>query len=92
VFELSAPEQQFLSCFTQAVQQQHLLKCVLSKYQGQESTLQRLTIRIVTLSNEVKLSFLYSYQTNDITKNFSVEEGTSLLKTLLGVSLKTPIC
>ena len=88
MFELSAPEQQFLSCFTQAVQQQHLLKCVLSKYQGQESTLQRLTIRIVTLSNEVKLSFLYSYQTNDITKNFDVEEGTSLLKTLLGHEFK----
>ena len=88
MFELSAPEQQFLSCFTQAVQQQRLLKCVLSKYQGQEPALQRLTIRIITLSNEVKLSFLYSYQTNDITKNFSLEDGTSLLKTLLGHEFK----
>lgn len=81
-------EQQFVACFTQAVHQQRLLKCVLSKYQGQEPALQRVTIRLITLRNEAQLSFLYNYQTNDITKNFSLEEGTLLLKTLLGNEFK----
>ncbi|MDO8418155.1 MAG: SAM-dependent methyltransferase [Agitococcus sp.] len=86
--ELFTPEQQLVASFTQAVHQQRLLKCVLSKYQGQESALQRVTIRLILLRNEAQLSFLYSYQTNDMTKNFSLEEGTSLLKTLLGHEFK----
>lgn len=86
--DLPTPEQQFVTCFTQAIQQNHLLKCVLSKYQGQDPALQRVTIRLIALRNEAQLSFLYTYQTNDITKNFSFEEGTSLLKTLLGNEFK----
>ena len=72
--ELSAPEQLFLSTLTHAAQQHGLMKCVLSKYQGSELALQRLTIRLVLLRDEAQLSFVYNYQTHDMTKNFSQEE------------------
>jgi hypothetical protein len=88
VQELSAPEQLFLSTLTHAAQQHGLMKCVLSKYQGSELALQRLTIRLVLLRDEAQLSFVYNYQTHDMTKNFSQEEGIALVKKLLGSEFK----
>jgi hypothetical protein len=88
VSEQISPEQQFLAAFTLAIQQQRLLKLVLSKYQGQEQALQRITIKQIILRDEPHLSWVYSYQTNDVTKNFTLSAGIALVSQLLGTDFK----
>ncbi len=62
---------------------QHPLKLLLSKYCGDEKELQRLTIRPITLRNTPALTFVYSYKTRDITKNFSIADGLPIIAQLL---------
>ena len=75
--------QQFLQTLQQSTQQNTLLKLVLSKYQGQEIDLQRVTIRPIILRDEASLSFVYTYKTKDITKNFNLLESVTLIEQLL---------
>jgi SAM-dependent methyltransferase len=75
--------QQFLQTLQQSTQQNTLLKLVLSKYQGQEIELQRVTIRPIILRDEACLSFVYTYKTKDITKNFNLHESVTLIEQLL---------
>ncbi|MFC4654433.1 MULTISPECIES: class I SAM-dependent methyltransferase [Rheinheimera] len=71
----------------QALQAQQWQKLVLSKYQGDDAALQRVEVRPVQLKSPV-LSFLYRYQTRDITKNYSYDEGLALVSTLLSADFK----
>lgn len=82
------PVADFLAALTDAANSHTLVRCILSKYQGAESALQRLTIRPLLLRNEAHLSLLYSYQTNDITKNFALTEGLALIAAMLGQDFK----
>lgn len=75
--------EKFVQVLAQSINQQSLIKLVLSKYQGQESELQRLTIRPVLLRDAPHLSCLYHYKTRDITKNISMTEGIEHIKQLL---------
>ena len=75
--------EKFVQVLAQSINQQSLIKLVLSKYQGQESELQRLTIRPVLLRDAPHLSCLYHYKTHDITKNVALEDGTEHIKQLL---------
>ncbi len=82
---MSAPNPQadFLTALAHSLQQQCLIKCVLSKYKGDEPALIRIDIRPITLRNQACLSFVYNYQTNDITKNFTLTEAVELMTKLL---------
>ena len=71
--------QYFLDQYQQAFNNKTLQRVVLSKYQGIEAELKRLTIRPVLLKNTLALSFLYEYQTRHITKNLSLDESLALL-------------
>ena len=64
------------------------VKCLLSKYRGDEADLQRLTIRPVVLRKQPMLSFVYSYKTRTITKNFEPVTGLKLIESLLGNDFK----
>ncbi|WP_337881666.1 SAM-dependent methyltransferase [Rheinheimera sp.] len=77
----------FINRLSQALAAQQWQKLVLSKYQGNEPALQRVEVRPVLLKSPV-LSFLYRYQTRDITKNFSYDEGLALITTLLTTEFK----
>lgn len=74
---------QFVQTLQHSTQQNTLLKLVLSKYQGQEIDLQRVTIRPIILRDEASLSFVYTYKTKDITKNFNLLESVTLIEQLL---------
>jgi hypothetical protein len=59
-------------------------KLLLSKYVGDEAQLDRLMVREVLLRGERQLSFLWRYQTRDITKNYPLPEALALLSEQLG--------
>ncbi|MFY7867721.1 class I SAM-dependent methyltransferase [Roseateles sp.] len=59
-------------------------RLLLSKYVGTEAQLERLTLREVSLRGERHLSFLWRYQTRDITKNFPLDEALQQISGLLG--------
>lgn len=56
----------------------------LAKPEGGEAGLERLMVREIELRGERALSFLWRYQTRDITKNHGLEEGVGLLAGLMG--------
>lgn len=78
----------FLAVLADSIQQQTFIKCVLSKYRGQEPALQRISIRSVSLRNEPMLTLVYSYQTNDVTKNLPINEGLTQISEWLTKDFK----
>lgn len=67
-----------------ALAQHTLTKVVLANYAGIEPQLQRVLVRPITLKGQHCLSFVYRYQTRDITKNHPIGEGVPVLMDLLG--------
>ena len=55
------------------------VKLVLGKYRGPEPGLERVFVRRLTLKGQECLSFLYRYQTRDITKNLPVPAGIAAI-------------
>lgn len=82
------PINELLLAIEQAFQQQQLIKLVFSKYVGHEQNLQRIDAKIVMIRDELKLSFLYHYKTQDVTKNYSWLEAKALLQSLLEGAFK----
>ena len=78
----------FLTDFQQAFNENKLERMVLSKYQGNEADLERITIRQVIIKDELLVSFLYQYKTNHITKNLSVNDALSWIGNALGENFK----
>ncbi|MDB6062467.1 MAG: hypothetical protein JWM78_2570 [Verrucomicrobiaceae bacterium] len=88
ISEATAQEQLFL-LLENSQQNQTWVKLLLSKYRGAEKELRRLTVRPIVLRNETALTFVYSYKTRDITKNFSPAEGLTHIRELLGNHFKS---
>ena len=78
------PQEQFISALTSSLSNQEFIRLTLSQYKGTESTLIRIMARLVHLKSGLKLSFTYQYKTNEIVKNYSNQEGISLVNTLIG--------
>ena len=64
------------------------VRLVLSKQRASDE-LVRLTIRMIIIKDQPVLSFLYSYQVRDITKNFALPEGLKEIQRLLGETFKS---
>lgn len=80
--------QQFLDALEESIAQSSLSKLVLSKPSGAEGGLVRIVVRQVSIKNQPQLCFVYSYKTRDITKNFALSEGITLITELLGNSFR----
>ena len=78
------PQEQFILDLNASLENQEFIRLILSQYKGTESTLIRLVARLVQLKSGLKLSFTYQYKTNEIVKNYSIEEGVGLVNTLIG--------
>lgn len=81
---LDAKLDSFLKLLQDAFHSNHLIRLVLSKYQGDNPELQRLVIRPVLLKNELQLSFLSQNRTFDQTHNYPLSEALLLLQQQLG--------
>jgi 2-polyprenyl-3-methyl-5-hydroxy-6-metoxy-1,4-benzoquinol methylase len=68
-----------LSCNT-------FVKLVLGKYHGPELGLDRVFVRRLTLKGQECLSFLYRYQTKDITKNLPIPAGVAAIRDMFATA------
>lgn len=87
--DTSAPLAPFISQLEQGIKTVKWNRLLLSKYRGQATDLQRITIRLIALRGENMLSFVYSYTTRDITKNFTPEQGLTEIEGLLSSDFKS---
>lgn len=72
------------SSFTAA----QLEKITLSKYKGDQANLEKILIRPIMLKNQPMLSFVYQYQTRDITKNYSLQDALAEITQQLDAGFK----
>ena len=79
----SVQEQQFLEAFQQAIDTQKLDRVVLSQYKGELEHLEKITLRVIQLNQDVVLNCLYRHKTQDITKNYPLAEAQMQLSHLL---------
>ncbi|MET1079116.1 MAG: SAM-dependent methyltransferase [Pseudomonas sp.] len=79
---------QFLAQLETSLQQNTLVKLVLSKYRGDEPELQRVVARLVSVKAQPCLSFVYSYKTRDITKNLPLDQALARVAELLPGAFK----
>jgi len=61
--------------FKKTIDDKTFIRLILSSPADRSGDLNKITVRVVEIKNEPKLSFLYSHKTKDITKNFGTDEG-----------------
>ncbi len=86
---MALPElEQFFAQIQTAFNSHSLQRLVLSKYQGDDAELERITVRPIKIKDELLLSFLYEYRTNHITKNLNPADAIIFLEKSLGTDFK----
>ncbi len=76
-------EQQFFHEIKQMLDEQSFERLILSQYKGELAQLEKITFRIVELNGQKQLSALYHHTTQDVTKNYTFEEGLEQIATLI---------
>lgn len=76
----------FIEQLSQSIRTEDFIKLSLGNYRGEEAALKNVYVKLVLIKRVLMLSFTYRYQTRDLTKNYSIEEGLSQLQDLLSVS------
>ncbi len=76
-------EQQFFHEIKQMLDQQAFERLILSQYKGELAQLEKITFRIVELHGQKQLSALYHHTTQDVTKNYSFQEGLQQIEQLI---------
>ncbi|ENV38443.1 hypothetical protein F959_00499 [Acinetobacter venetianus RAG-1 = CIP 110063] len=79
-------EQQFFLDIQQSIENQSFDRLILSQYKGELAQLEKMTFRQIELQGQATLSCLYHYPTQDITKNYSIDEGLEKIAELLSQS------
>ncbi len=82
------PRATFLELLDASLAQNALVKLVLARHVGAEVQLQRVIIKPVLVKEQPCLSFVYRYQTRDITKNLPLAEAQALIAELLPATFK----
>lgn len=77
-------QEQFDLTLASSIENQEFIRLTLGKYRGGEDGLSKIIARIVQFKSSIKLSLTYCYKTKEIVKNYSIEEGINLIKTLIG--------
>ena len=74
----------FFSALELALSEGTFIELLLTKHRGEEADLRRIIIRCVILKDQPHLSFVYRYETRDVTKNDLIEAGVQTVRELLG--------
>ena len=77
-------EEQFILILSSSLESQEFVKLTLGKYRGKEELLDKIVARVVQLKSGLKISLTYCYKTQEIVKNYLVEEGLDLISDLIG--------
>lgn len=73
----------FITAINNSFQDNRFIKITLSNYKGLEENLKNIYIKKVIIKNEEQLSFVYRYQTKDVTKNYILKDSLALVTKLL---------
>ncbi len=73
----------FLDFFATSMQSNTFIKITLSHKRDKNTNLNNVFGKVVKVKNELKISFVYRYPTNDITKNFDFLTATRLVEEML---------
>ena len=78
----------FFSTLESSLSEGTFIELMLTKPRGAEKDLKRILVRRVLLKDQPHLSLVYRYQTQDITKNHSIDVGVQTVRELLGTVFK----
>ena len=70
---------EFIAALNQSLEDNTFVKLSLGNYKGTTEGLKNCYVKRVHIKQEDKLSFTFRYQTKDIVKNYSIEEGVSII-------------
>jgi len=84
-------KQIFLEKISQSYDEGSFLKIKISKNTNKNSLLKNLTIKKVKIKNKYNLNFLYCNKTQDITKNYSLDEALDVLIEIIWVETKNAV-
>ncbi len=70
----------FIDQLHASLQAEDFIKLSLGNYKGQEAGLKNIYVKLVLIKRARMLSFTFRYQTRDITKNYSIDEGLLEIK------------
>ena len=80
--------QEFTDYYTQALKDDTFVKLSIYHSRSKKNDLRKLTLRWVEIQEVKKIQCLYTHQTKDITKNYSIEETVQLIMQYLAVDFK----
>jgi SAM-dependent methyltransferase len=80
----AAPLERFVAACEAALHDGRFERMLLAGYRGPVPDLKRVTLRAIELRGEPHLSFVYSHERRDLTKNLATAEGLVQLRALLG--------
>jgi len=69
----------FLDKLKFSIDNKSLVKLIISKKRINSDKLKKITITIIDIKKGKRLNFIYTNNTNDITKNYDIEEGIQLV-------------
>ncbi len=73
----------FLTNLTECLESKNFIKITISDKRDKNNDLKNVSAKIVSLRSGIKLSFVYKYQTKDITKNFDFKDAIFVIKEML---------
>ena len=76
--------ERFIAACDAALRDGRFERLLLAGYRGPEADLKRVTVRAIELRGEPQLSFVYSHDQHDVTKNLPPRQGLQDLRALLG--------
>ena len=80
---------EFLTTIRQAFEGGTFIRLTFGGYAGADATLKKITVRPVIVKREEKLSFTYTHKTNDIVKNYNIDESVTHIDRYLKEGFKT---
>ncbi len=75
--------EKFFAALDESLDGGTFIKLTLSKYRGVDAELRNVYVRPIELKVGRRLSFLYRYNTRDVVKNHTYEEGAQIIREML---------
>jgi len=72
-----------LQKITDSIATKSFIKIVLGNKRNKAAEIKNISAKLIAIKDQTSLSFVYRYPTKDVTKNFSIKEGTALIGKLL---------
>jgi len=78
----------FFSALESSLNEGTFIELLLTKHRGEDKDLKRILVRRVLLKDQPHLSFVYRYETRDVTKNHLIDVGVQTVRDLLGTDFR----